>query len=137
MKKNLVSIGVALIMLLMMSCSGVYGKKGSTDSTGYKDVSVSEAYNMMMTMSELIIVDVSPIYSKGHIKGAINAYVGDGTLDSKLQVWNQDSVYLVYCHSTKASKLGAEKFVEAGFKNVYRLDGNYKAWKKAGYPTEM
>lgn len=137
MKKNLGFIGIAIIMLLMMSCSGVYGKKNSSTSIGYKDVSASEAYNLMTTMSELIIVDVSPIYNKGHIKGAINAYVGDGTLDSKLQVWNQDGVYLVYCHSTKASKLGAEKFVEAGFKNVYRLDGNYKAWEKAGYPTEM
>jgi rhodanese-related sulfurtransferase len=58
-------------------------------------------------------------------------------LDEKLKVSDKNSTYLVYCHSTNASRLGAQKFVEAGFKNVYRLEGNYKAWEEAGYPTEI
>lgn len=137
MKRNFLFIGTSIIMLLMMSCSGIYGKKNIESTPAYKDVSVSDAYNMIMTMPELIVVDVSPVYDKGHIKGAINAYVGDGSLDEKLKVWDKNSTYLVYCHSTKASRLGAQKFVEAGFKNVYRLEGNYKAWEEAGYPTEI
>ena len=63
MKKNFVFIVAALIMLLMMSCSGIYGKKNSESMMTYKDVSVTEAYNMMMTIPELVIVDVSPIYN--------------------------------------------------------------------------
>jgi 3-mercaptopyruvate sulfurtransferase SseA len=32
---------------------------------------------------------------------------------------------------------GAQKLIDAGFKTVYRLEGNYGAWKAAGYPIEM
>ncbi|MBE0700129.1 MAG: rhodanese-like domain-containing protein, partial [Acholeplasmataceae bacterium] len=31
---------------------------------------------------------------------------------------------------------GASKLIDAGFENVYRLEGNYSAWVEAGYPVE-
>lgn len=31
---------------------------------------------------------------------------------------------------------GAEKLVEAGFANVYRLEGNHSAWINMGYNVE-
>jgi 3-mercaptopyruvate sulfurtransferase SseA len=31
---------------------------------------------------------------------------------------------------------GAQKLVDSGFTNVYRLEGNYAAWVDAGYPVE-
>jgi len=30
----------------------------------------------------------------------------------------------------------AQALIDAGFKNIYRLEGNYAAWVDSGYPVE-
>lgn len=102
----------------------------------YTDISPEEAKAMIDEKPELIIIDVSPKYDEGHIPGAINYYVGDGSLDEAIPDLDPMAEYLVYCHNDAASTLGASKLIEAGFKNVYRLEGNYGAWVDAGYPVE-
>jgi len=42
----------------------------------------------------------------------------------------------VYCHGDGPSIAGAQKLIDAGFKYVYRLEGNYGAWVDAGYEIE-
>lgn len=121
-----------LVLLFVLLISTVF----ATASKTYMDIVVDDAYKLTMESKEIIIVDVSPLYAKGHIPGAINAYVGDGTLDKELKKWDMKKTYLVYCHSDSASMLGAQKLVDAGFKVVYRLKGNYGAWVDAGYPTD-
>ncbi len=121
-----------LVLLFLLLITSLF----ATTTKAYTDISVQDAYKMIKENKELIIVDVSPLYDKGHIPGAISAYVGDGTLDKELKKWDMKKTYLVYCHSDVASMLGAQKLVDAGFKVVYRLKGNYGAWVDAGYPTE-
>ena len=106
------------------------------EKTGYVDISVVEAKVMIDTKPELIIIDVSPNYARGHLPRAINYYAGDGSLDRAIPTLDSNAEYLVYCHVDSVSILGAQKLVDAGFKNVYRLEGNYKAWIDAGYPVE-
>lgn len=142
MKKLVLSLIFALMALGLVSCSSM-NKKDAGDmmmeeaAIMYMDITPERAYMMMIDMPELIIVDVSPIYGNGHIKGAVSAYVGDGTLDMMMKKWDKEATYLVYCHTDEASMLGAQKLIDAGFENVYRLQGNYEAWVEAGYPVEM
>jgi rhodanese-related sulfurtransferase len=103
---------------------------------GYVDITAEKAKEMIDENADLIVVDVSPNYAEGHLPGAINYYVGDGSLDEAIPTLDKEAEYLVYCHNDAASILGAEKLVEAGFENVYRLEGNYGAWVEAGYPVE-
>ena len=102
----------------------------------YVDVTVPEAKNMVDTKAGLIIIDVSASYADGHLPGAINYYVGDGSLDAAIPSLDKDAEYLVYCHFSSASRTGAQKLVDAGFKSVYRLKDNYGAWVEFGYPIE-
>jgi rhodanese-related sulfurtransferase len=102
----------------------------------YMDISVEEAKKMIDDKSELVVVDVSPKYAEGHIPGAVNYYVGDGSLDEAIPGLDKEADYLVYCHVDSASILGAQKLIDAGFKSVYRLEGNYQAWVDAGHPVE-
>ncbi len=104
--------------------------------TGYIGVSVQEAKQLIDENPELIVIDVSPNYAQGHLPGAVNYYVGDGSLDRAIPNLDMNAMYLVYCHVDSAAILGAQKLVDAGFMNVYRLEGNYKAWVDAGYPVE-
>ncbi|MFC1711855.1 rhodanese-like domain-containing protein [Patescibacteria group bacterium] len=102
----------------------------------YMDVSPEEAKKLIDENPDLIIVDVSPKYDEGHLPGAVNYYVGDGSLDEAIPNLDKMATYLVYCHVDSASISGSEKLVEAGFENVYRLEGNYAAWVAAGYSIE-
>lgn len=103
----------------------------------YMDVTPEEAKKLIDENSDLIIIDVSPKYDDGHLPGAINYYIGDGSLDDAIPTLNPEGKYLVYCHVDSASIPGAQALIDAGFKNVYRLKGNYAAWVDAGYDIEM
>jgi rhodanese-related sulfurtransferase len=111
-------------------------KKEVNEKMSYTDISAMEAKEMIDQNPGIVIIDVSPHYAKGHIPGSINYYLGDGSLDKAIPNLDKEKTYLVYCHVDSVSMAGAQKLIDAGFKNVYRLEGNYKAWVDAGYPTE-
>ncbi|MFH1598553.1 MAG: rhodanese-like domain-containing protein [Patescibacteria group bacterium] len=106
-------------------------------TTGYMDIDADAAYDLTGTILDLVILDVSPNFESGHIVNAVNYYVGDGSLDAAIPTLDEVKSYLVYCHVDSASISGAQKLIEAGFPNVYRLVGNYAAWENAGYPISI
>lgn len=103
---------------------------------GYTDVTPHEAQLLIEDNPGLIIVDVSLFYEQGHLPGAVNYPVGDGSLDKAIPTWDKNAMYLVYCHSDSVSIQAAQSLVDAGFSKVYRLEGNYRAWVDAGYEVE-
>jgi len=103
---------------------------------GYTNLTAMEAKELIDTTPDLVILDVSNRYDQGHLPGAINYYIGDGSLDDAILTLDKNKEYLVYCHFDSASINGAQKLVDAGFSHVYRLKGNYQAWIDAGYPIE-
>ncbi len=124
-------VGLIVLGILFSGCL-----QQEETSESYVDVSPQEAKELIEKNPDLAIIDVSPYYSQGHIPGAVNYYVGDGSLDDAILLLDKNKLYLVYCHSDSASIEGAQKLVDAGFKNVYRLEGNYRAWVDAGYEVE-
>ena len=103
----------------------------------YTDLTPEQAKYLIDTTPDLVVVDVSPKYAEGHLPGAVNHYIGDGSLEAAIPTLDMSVPYLVYCHVDSASIGGAEALVDAGFPTVYRLQGNYAAWVDAGYPVEM
>ena len=130
MKPILAALAVAVILLAgcMTTAPPI--------TAGYTDVTAAEAKDLIDTTPGLVIIDVSPMYAQGHIPGALNYYVGDGSLDAAIPTLDPNASYLVYCHTDTASIQGAQNLVDAGFTNVYRLEGNFAAWVDAGYPVE-
>lgn len=129
--KSVISIPVAALVLLAFS-----GCLQQEDTSTYTDVSPAEAKKLIDDNPDLIVLDVSPFYDQGHLPGAVNYPVGDGSLDEAIPTLDKNGKYLVYCHSDSVSIQAARKLVDAGFKNVYRLEGNYRAWVDAGYDVE-
>jgi rhodanese-related sulfurtransferase len=101
----------------------------------YVDVSPAEAKELIDT-TDIIVIDVSPHYDSGHLPGAVHYYIGDGSLEAAIPTLDSEATYLVYCHVDSVAIRGAEMLIDAGFRNVYRLDGNYGGWVAAGYPVE-
>ncbi|MFC1697493.1 rhodanese-like domain-containing protein [Nanoarchaeota archaeon] len=108
---------------------------GMMDIT-YMDVSAAEAKALIDSNSDIIIIDVSLHYANGHLPGAVSYYIGDGSLDAAIPTLDKEATYLVYCHVDSVAIAGAQKLIDAGFTNVYRLVGNYGGWIEAGYPIE-
>lgn len=105
-------------------------------AASYVDISSPEAKELIDNNPDIIIVDVSPDYENGHLPGAVGYYLGDGSLDEALQTLDKEATYLVYCRFDSASRAGAQKFIDAGFMNVYRLEDHYSGWVAHGYPIE-
>ncbi len=104
----------------------------------YMDIKPAEAYERWQNNEFDLIIDVVglDIYSLGHLPGAVNYIWADGTLKDKISELDPSWTYLVYCHTDPPSTDSAQALVKAGFEKVYRLEGNYAAWKDAGYPIE-
>ena len=109
---------------------------GKENMSSYIDVTPQEAKKLIDENPGLIIIDVSPNYDNGHLPGAVSYYIGDGSLEKAIPSLDPNGKYLVYCHVDSVAIAGAQALVDAGFKNVYRLAGNYAAWVDAGYPVE-
>ena len=102
----------------------------------YTDLTPAQAKELIDNTPGLIIIDVSPDYADGHLPGAVNYYIGDGSLENAIPTLDKNATYLVYCHTDSASIGGAQALIDAGFTKVYRLEGNYSAWVDAGYSVE-
>lgn len=120
----------------MKSSQTVPTNEESVIVSSYMDLSSADAKALIDSTPGLVIIDVSPNYAQGHLPGAINYYVGDGSLDAAIPTLDKNAKYLVYCHVDSAARLGAQKLVDAGFTMVYRLKDNYSGWVAAGYSTE-
>ena len=104
----------------------------------YKDISPAEAFQRLENNEFDLVIDVVglDIYSLGHLPGAVNYVWADGSLRNKIPELDPDLTYLVYCHTDPPSTDSAQALVDAGFTDVFRLEGNFAAWKNAGYPIE-
>jgi len=140
MKKITLAIVLLLAIVAISGCIGVDDiETGEQTEVQYEytDISPAEAKALIDEKPDLVIIDVSPDYAQGHLPGAVSYYLGDGSLDEAIQTLDKEGEYLVYCHFESASRAGAQKLVDAGFKNVYRLAGEFGAWVDAGYDIEV
>jgi len=135
-QKTILGIVVAVAVIILAIVIYKYAMPNSQLETGYMDVTPAEAKALMDNNPNLIVIDVSPAYAEGHLPKAFNFPVGDGTLNATIPILEPEAMYLVYCHVMTASVAGAQKLIDAGFTNVYRLEGEYDAWIEAGYPIE-
>lgn len=115
MKRLLVLLVAALVMLA--GCSA--------GSAAYKQISQTEAKQMMQQNNGYVIVDVrrQDEFDSGHIKDAIlipNESITDQK-PSELPDLNQ--VILIYCRSGNRSKQAAQKLADMGYTNIYEFGG--------------
>jgi len=101
------------------------------------EISVADA-KAMSGKAGIIILDVREPneYNAGHIVGAQN--LPRGLLEFKIakKIPDKNATIVVYCKTGGRGSLATLRLGKMGYKNVKNMDGGWKAWKKAGYPTE-
>ena len=109
-----------LSAMLLTSCAA-----DTSSSNGYRQVSASEAAELMRSEKNYVILDVrrADEYADGHIVGAINIpneTIGDAEI---AELPDKNQMILVYCRSGNRSKQASDKLAKLGYTNVYEFGG--------------
>lgn len=101
-----------------------------------KDASANEIHvvttaemNNYLKYDDVQVVDVQPSdeYSKSHLLNAKNI-IYDEDFRKNLSSLDKSKPVAIYCTTGKVSPKAAEILREAGFKNIYVLEGGIKKW---------
>ena len=85
-----------------------------------------------------ILVDVreESEWNAGHIPGAIHLGKGVIERDIEQKVPDPGKEIILYCGGGFRSALAAENLGRMGYTNAISMDGGWRGWTEAGYPTE-
>ena len=106
---------------------------GCQTSNQYKQISSSEAMELMKSETNYIILDVRTCdeYNSGHIKDAIcipNETINETNNYVSEQLPDKAQMILVYCRSGNRSKQASEKLADLGYTNIIEF-GGINEWK--------
>jgi phage shock protein E len=93
----------------------------------------SDEFEELMISKDVFLLNTHTPY-EGDIKGT-DATIEDWeniALHQEILPENKDTIISVYCRSGRMSASSAQQLVDLGYKNVYDLDGGFKAWKASG-----
>jgi len=80
---------------------------------------------------DVVVLDVRTPeeYADGHLPGAVNLDVSDPGFPEALDRLDRDATYAVYCRTGSRSLAATQTMREAGFDDVFDLEGGIEAWR--------
>jgi len=123
MKKLVVLIASALLLA------------GCSSSTGAIDLGVSE-FSTKVAEAGVITLDVrTPSeFAEGHVEGARLIDFQSGNFEKEIATLDKNATYAVYCRSGNRSGQAVKVMQDAGFTNVFNMNGGVIDWANAGLP---
>jgi rhodanese-related sulfurtransferase len=117
-------IAVISSMFLLVGCSS---------SVATVDLSVTE-FSKKVAEAGVITLDVRTPgeFMSGFIKGAKNIDFQSGNFETEIAALDKNATYAVYCRSGNRSGQAVKVMHDAGFHNVYNLNGGVIDWSNAG-----
>jgi rhodanese-related sulfurtransferase len=102
-----------------------------------KETNVPDVKRRMDAGEKFTLVDVreESEWAAGHLPGAIHLGKGVIERDIEQQVPATDAKLILYCGGGFRSALAADNLQKMGYANVESMDGGWKGWIAAGYPT--
>ena len=101
-----------------------------------KEVNVEQTMERIRQGATLIDVREDNEWDAGHAKGAI--HLGRGIIERDIvqAIPEKEKELILYCGGGFRSALSADNLQRMGYRNVYSVDGGWKAWKDAGGEVE-
>ena len=123
MKKLIALIGS---ILLLAGCSS---------SSSAIDLSVTE-FSSKVAEAGVITLDVRTPgeYAEGHLEGAQLIDFQSGNFENEISSLDKNATYAVYCRSGNRSGQAIKVMQDAGFTNVFNMNGGVIDWANAGLP---
>lgn len=109
---------------------------GCTSTTaGVTNMNVSE-FSEKISEPGIVLLDVrtSGEFAEGFIEGAQLIDFQSGNFENEIAALDKNATYAVYCRSGNRSGQAVKVMHDAGFHNVYNLNGGVIDWTNAGLP---
>jgi rhodanese-related sulfurtransferase len=108
---------------------------GCSSGSSAIDQSVSE-FSSKVTEAGVITLDVRTPgeFNEGHIEGALLVDFESGNFENEIAALDKTKTYAVYCRSGSRSGQAVKIMSDAGFTNIYNLNGGVIDWANAGLP---
>ena len=85
----------------------------------------------------MIIIDTREDneWARGHIPNAV--HLGKGVIERDIEkaIPDKDATLVLYCGGGYRSALAADNLQRMGYRNVISMDGGWRGWTEAGFPT--
>jgi len=85
----------------------------------------------------MVIVDTREDneWARGHIPNAI--HLGKGVIERDIEraIPDKETTLVLYCGGGYRSALAADNLQKMGYRNVISMDGGWRGWTEAGFPT--
>ena len=102
------------------------------------ETDIHRVYAGVQKDEPMVLVDIREDreWVAGHIKGAI--HIGKGVLERDVsdQIPDTAAPVVLYCGGGSRSLLAGQSLMRMGYTNVTSMDGGWRGWVSAGYPTE-
>ncbi|HYB61393.1 MAG TPA: rhodanese-like domain-containing protein [Methylomirabilota bacterium] len=102
-----------------------------------KEWDFREVKKRMDAGEKFLLVDVREDneWERGHIHGAI--HMGRGIIERDIEqaIPDHSTQIVLYCGGGYRSVLSAENLQKMGYTNVISMDGGWRHWTEAGFPT--
>jgi rhodanese-related sulfurtransferase len=123
MKKIIVLIASALLLA------------GCSSSSTASDLSVTE-FSAKIAEAGVITLDVRTPgeFAEGYIQGARLIDFQSGNFENEIAALDKNATYAVYCRSGNRSGQAVKVMQDAGFTNVFNMNGGVIDWANAGLP---
>jgi rhodanese-related sulfurtransferase len=105
--------------------------------TRVKESDVREIKARLDRGEKLILVDTreESEWAHGHLPNAIHLGKGVIERDIEKQVPDKAAPLVLYCGGGFRSALAADNLQKMGYTNVISMDGGWRGWNEAGFPT--
>jgi rhodanese-related sulfurtransferase len=103
-----------------------------------KETNVADVKRRMDGGEKFVLIDVreESEWGRGHLPGAIHLGKGIIERDIEQRVPETTTKLILYCGGGFRSALSADNLQKMGYSNVESMDGGWKGWNEAGYPTQ-
>ena len=123
MKKVIALIAAALLLA------------GCSSSSSANNLSVDE-FSAKAAEPGVVTLDVRTPgeFAEGYIEGARLIDFQSGNFENEIAALDKNATYAVYCRSGNRSGQAVKVMQEAGFSNVFNMNGGVIDWSNAGLP---
>jgi rhodanese-related sulfurtransferase len=104
-----------------------------------QEIDFREVRRRIDARDKMVLVDVreDSEWARGHLPGAM--HLGKGVIERDVEraFPDKDTALVLYCGGGYRSALAGDNLLKMGYTNVISMDGGWRAWVEAGYPTEQ
>ena len=105
--------------------------------TRVRETNVQEVKKRLDAGEAFVLIDVREDneWAKGHLPGAVHISKGVIERDIENAVPAKTTPLVLYCGGGFRSALAADNLQKMGYTDVISMDGGWRGWTEAGFPT--